>query len=101
MVHIAPSSSEERAMSKRAPVVARGEIAYRIPKANEADRLEGGLRQVAELFFNGQDWLLPIYERLEAEHNKRNSLAMALERAQSILNDNAELVETKTISHAR
>lgn len=101
MVHNAPSSSEERALSKRAPVMAHGEIAYRTPKANEADRLEVGLRQVAALLVGGQNWLLPIYQRLEAEYEKRDSLSSALERAQLILNDNSELVETKIISHAK
>lgn len=33
MARNALSSSEERALSKRAPVVVRGEIAYRAPKA--------------------------------------------------------------------
>lgn len=85
MAHIAPSSSEERAMSKRAPVVVRGEIAYRTPKANEPDRLEVGLRQVAALLVGGQNWVLPIYQRLEAEYEKRDSLSSALQRAQLIL----------------
>ena len=101
MAHNAPSSSEERAMSKRAPVVVRGKIASRTPKANDADRLGNGLRQVAELFTNGEEWLRPIYERLEAEYVDRNSLTSVLERAQLILNDNAELIENKIISQAR
>ncbi len=62
----------------------------KVLRSNDAERIQRSLSQVAALLIAGETWLLPIFERLEAELKHYDVLFSAIERAKLVLNDKIE-----------
>jgi hypothetical protein len=63
--------------------------------------IKRSLHQVADLLARGEEWILPLYLRLESERDRADEKTSAIARARKIINDEANFCEIHAPHHAK